>query len=62
MVLTKSVALGHLKLGSLKAWSCYFKRIKMRRVVALKKGNLVSLSSDENGVQLKNHIIFLLKE
>lgn len=25
----------------------------MRRVVALKKGNLVSLSSDDNGVQLK---------
>lgn len=34
----------------------------MRGVVALKKGNLVSLSSDENGVQLKKHIIFLPKE
>lgn len=34
----------------------------MRRVVALQKGNLVSLSSDENGVQLKKNIIFLLKE
>lgn len=27
----------------------------MSRVVALKKGNLVFLSSDENGAQLKNH-------